>query len=778
MKFDSVKSVKSSVTTFLTSLKSQVNYDVKAIIKKFTAYKTNTMTVDEFEDLLILICVEMSVMDNIYDRLAVCILFHTIDRNNKTRNLSTFSDRTNYINEQLPNYMSPLYVEFVNENSERLNAMSNNYNSIPDFLTYHGVSTLLSSYCISVDKQCVENPLDTFLRCSIGINYKSEYSLDKKLESIDRNINYIHMGKFIHATPTLFNAGTNNDQLSSCYILGMEDSIVGIYKTLSDCAKISQKCGGIGFPVTNVRASGAKIHSSNGESSGLIPMLRVYNNTAVYVNQGGRGSKRKGAFAAFLEPWHADIREFIEGRLQHGAEEKRTRDLNLGLWIPDLFMKQLEIDGDWYLMCPAECPGLVDAYGNEFETLYWKYVAEEKYREKIKANDLIPYIKATISSGGQPYMMFKDTVNKKSNQSNIGTVKSSNLCCEVTEVSNFNQHAVCNLASICVNRFLNADRTYNYEELRSVAYHITHNLNKVIDINQYPTEEAKNTNNATRPIGIGIQGVADLLMSMRIPYDSPSSLEIEARIMETIYYGSMQATIQLAMEHGQPYDYFENSNFARGLYQFDMGYNIDNESLMWDWNTLKEEGKKHGMYNSLLTALMPTASTSQIMGNCECFEPITSNMYIRQTSSGQFKCINKFLVNDLKEAKLWNKEMKDKIIAKKGSVQDIPEIPPHIKAIYKTVWEIKQKWLMDHAIARSPFVDQSQSMNLHFPVIEEGKLRSAMFYAWKKGLKTGSYYIRSQASKDSTNVAVDTKVDSKAQACSRENRDECTSCSA
>ena len=754
-----------------------LKFNIHNIVEKFEIYKTDVMTYFEFIDLLTNICVDFSIMDHSYERLAVLLLFtKTIRYVQNTLDLPLYSDRTNYIDSNTANYLAKDYVTFVNENKESIDYLVDD-EEMPTFVTYFGYMTMNGAYNIKVNDINIESPLDMFMRCAIGINYKSKDELSVKLASIKQTFQIICSGKFIHATPTLFNAGTNNDQLSSCYLLGMEDSIVGIYKTLTDCAKISQKCGGIGFHMSNIRSEGSKINGSNGESSGIVPMLKVFSDTAHYVNQGGRGSKRSGAFAAFIEPWHADIKQFIELGLLNGSEYKITRDLFLGLWIPDLFMKQLQIDGDWYLMCPKECPGLTDAYGPEFETLYWEYVEKGMYREKIKAAAIMPFIRDTLSEAGLPYMMFKDTVNMRSNQSNIGTVKSSNLCCEITEVSGPDRHAVCNLASIAVNRFL-VDGKYDFDELIATAKHITCNLNKVIDINQYPTDEARFSNNETRPIAVGIQGVANLLMDLRIPYESQEALDIESEFMEAIYFGCMQASMELAMVDG-PYDRFEGSPFSKGIFQFDMDYGDVKFSsrLNLDWTTLKSNVMKYGTRNSFLTANMPTASTSQILGNYECFEPITSNIYARKTSSGVFKSINNNLVSDLLELSLWTEEMKDNIIADGGSIQSISSIPDNIKVLYKTVWEIKQRWLMDHARARAPFTDQSQSMNLHFPAIEENKIKSALFYAWKHGLKTASYYVRTQSAHNATNVAPVKVVVSEEVTCDLSNR-ECSSCSA
>ena len=783
MKFETLKSVKSAIINLLKSLDKKYDVDVAELATLFNNYKIKEMNDDQVIELLIDVAVELSSSNVAYDKLATALMYKHINEVNERRELRTFTEKMNFILQNTERFMDSNFVDFVNEHGSVFNEIVSSH-GLPNFIKYFGYTTLNGSYCIKVNDQNVETPVDLLMRVSIGLNYKSNDSLEEKMESIQTTFNYMYAGKFIHATPTLFNAGALNNQMSSCYILGMEDSIAGIYDTLKDCALISKGSGGIGMSISNVRASDSTIRGTNGKSDGVVPMCKVYNDTARYVNQGGKGKKRPGAFAMFSELWHADIVDVLKARLQNCPDETALRDLFLGLWIPDLFMKKLLTDDDWYLMCPDECPGLDNAYGQEFENLYQQYVDEKKYRQIIKPSTLMIHIVKTMSESGLPYTMYKDTINKKCNQSNIGTVKSSNLCCEITEVANANQHAVCNLASIAVNRFIERDANgdivrdnsnnvvYNFDELRQVAYHITYNLNKIIDINSYPTIQAQNTNNATRPIGVGIQGVANMLMDMRIPYESQEALDIESKVMETIYYGCMQASTDLAIKNKAPYAYFENSNFSRGLFQFDMNY--DNVNLMWDWTELKEKAKVTGTYNSLLTALMPTASTSQILGNNECFEPITTNLYLRKTSHGTFKFINTNLIDDLKALNLWSPAMKNEIVKNQGSIQDIEGIPEDIKLLYKTVWNMKQKWLVDHAVVRAPFVDQSQSMNLFFPTVELQKIQSAMVYAWKKGLKTGSYYIHSQPAHNSSNLAKKDEV----KVCNIKDRGSCESCSA
>lgn len=750
MTFDTVENIVLEINNLIQILNVDLDIDVNLLSNKLFILKTNNLSQSDFLDLLINICIEQSSLQVSYDTLATNILFHKTNIHNDSLELKTYCDKINYIDINTPNYLSPIFTSFVNNNKNEIQNIMNKYKALPKYMTYFGYLTLNNAYHMRVNKINIETPIDIFMRCSIASVYKSDLTREQMLEHIETNISYNYQGLFTHATPSLYNAGTIHEQMSSCFLLGMQDSITGIYKNLADCAEISQKAGGIGFPISNIRAEGALIRSSNGESSGVIPMLKVFSDTAVYVNQGGRGSKRRGAFATFIEPWHADIREFLQLRLPTGAENRRTRDLFTALWIPDLFMKQLEINGDWYLMCPDKCKGLDGVYGDEFESKYWSYVEQGLYKEKIKATEIMDFISPALAEGGLPYMMFKDTVNKRCNQSNIGTVKSSNLCCEITEVADTNHHAVCNLASIAVNKFYK-DGVYDYDKLISVTKHIVRNLNNFIDLNSYPTKESAQTNKATRPIGIGIQGMGNLLMDMRLAYETQEAIDVEAYIMETIYYGAIQGSMEIAKERNKTYDYFDGSYFSKGIFQFDMGYK--NVKLHYDWDTLKQQVIKYGIINSLLTALMPTASTSQILGNMECFEPITTNIYGRKTSSGTFMSVNINLMQDLNNLGLWNEEMKDTIINHEGSIQNIDNIPADIKQLYKTVWEIKQKNIMDHAIARAPFVDQAQSMNIHFKALETQKIKSGMFYAWKNGLKTGSYYTRSLPAVTATNKA-------------------------
>jgi ribonucleoside-diphosphate reductase alpha chain len=599
---------------------------------------------------------------------------------------------------------------------------------------------------------------------------------------------------FTHATPTLFNAGTPKPQLSSCFLLSMQDdSIDGIYNTLKQTAKISQSAGGIGLSIHNVRATGSYIKGTNGTSNGIVPMLRVFNDTARYVDQGG--GKRKGSFAIYLEPWHADVFDFLDLKKNHGKEEMRARDLFYAMWIPDLFMKRVEANGDWSLFCPNEAPGLYDCWGDEFEQLYTRYEQEDRARKTIKAQELWFAILESQIETGTPYILYKDAANRKSNQQNLGTIRSSNLCTEIMEYTSKDEVAVCNLASIALPRFVTADKTFDHQRLYDITYIVTKNLNKVIDINYYPVPEARNSNMRHRPIGIGVQGLADAFIMLRMAFDSDEARQLNKDIFETIYFAAMTASKDLAIEQGA-YESYKGSPVSKGIFQFDM-WNVT-PSSRWDWNALKAEVKKHGIRNSLLLAPMPTASTSQILGNNECFEPYTSNIYSRRVLSGEFVVVNKHLLRDLVDAGMWSLELKNKIVAANGSVQDIPEIPADLKEIYKTAWEIKQKTIIDMAADRGAFICQSQSMNIFMSDVNFAKLTSMHFYAWKAGLKTGMYYLRTKAAANAVkftiekqaDVALEPKVAAEAvavqeiskdealsqMACSLDNPDACEAC--
>ncbi|MEM6359599.1 MAG: ribonucleoside-diphosphate reductase subunit alpha [Bacteroidota bacterium] len=651
---------------------------------------------------------------------------------------------------------------------------------------YFGFKTLERSYLMKVDGKIVERPQHMLMRVAVGIHMDD-------IDAVIETYNLLSEKWFTHATPTLFNAATPKPQLSSCFLLTMkDDSIDGIYDTLKQTAKISQSAGGIGLSIHNVRATGSYIKGTGGVSNGIVPMLRNFDMTARYVDQGG--GKRKGSFAIYLEPWHADIFEFLDLKKNHGKEELRARDLFYALWISDLFMKRVEENSDWSLFCPNEAPGLAEAYGDDFEKLYIKYEKEEKYRKQVKAQDLwFEILEAQIETG-TPYMLYKDAANKKSNQKNLGTIKSSNLCTEIMEYTSPDEVAVCNLASIALPKFVTVDGKFDHQRLYEITKVITRNLNKVIDINYYPVEEARNSNLKHRPIGIGVQGLADAFIQLKMPFESDEARGLNKDIHETIYFGAMEASMELAEKDGA-YETFKGSPVSKGIFQFDM-WGITPSSGRWDWDTLKKQVKKNGVRNSLLLAPMPTASTSQILGNNECFEPYTSNIYTRRTLSGEFIVVNKHLMKDLIKLGLWDDAMKNRLIEANGSVQDMPEVPQNIKDIYKTVWEISQKTIIDMSADRGAYICQSQSLNIHIQNPNFGKLTSMHFYAWKKGLKTGMYYLRSKAATSAIQFTVEkTKEEApKVQktvaeretaaltqkqadmACSLDNPDECEAC--
>ena len=608
---------------------------------------------------------------------------------------------------------------------------------------YFGFKTLEKSYLLRVDGIVAERPQHMYMRVAIGI-HKND------LESVIQTYNQMSERWFTHATPTLFNAGTPKPQMSSCFLLAMkDDSIDGIYDTLKQTARISQSAGGIGLAIHNVRATGSYIGGTNGTSNGIVPMLKVFNDTARYVDQGG--GKRKGAFAIYLEPWHADVFEFLDLRKNHGKEEMRARDLFYALWMPDLFMKRVEANEDWSLFCPHEAPGLHECYGDEFESLYQRYESEGRARRTIKAQELwFAILEAQIETG-TPYLLYKDAANRKSNQQNLGTIKCSNLCTEIMEYTSPDEVAVCNLASIALPRFV-TDGQFDFEKLYEITYQATKNLNRIIDNNYYPVEEARNSNLRHRPVGLGVQGLADAFILMRLPFESDLAKVLNRNIFETIYFAAMSASKDLAKVDGA-YESFEGSPLSKGLFQFDL-WDVK-PSDRYDWGSLREEVKKYGVRNSLLVAPMPTASTSQVLGNNECFEPYTSNIYTRRVLSGEFIIVNKHLLKDLVSLGLWNNAMKDRIITANGSVQHIEEIPEEIRELYKTVWEIKQRNLIDMAADRGAFICQSQSLNLFVDSPNTAKLTSMHFYAWKKGLKTGMYYLRTQAATKAVQFTVE-----------------------
>jgi ribonucleoside-diphosphate reductase alpha subunit len=610
---------------------------------------------------------------------------------------------------------------------------------------YFGFKTLERSYLMKVDGKIVERPQHMLMRVAVGIHGED---IDGAIETY----NLLSEKWFTHATPTLFNAGTPKPQLSSCFLLTMkDDSIDGIYDTLKQCAKISQSAGGIGLSIHNVRAKGSYIKGTGGTSNGIVPMLRNFDMTARYVDQGG--GKRKGSFAVYLEPWHADIFDFLDLKKNHGKEEMRARDLFYAMWISDLFMKRVENNEMWSLFCPNEAPGLGDVWGEEFERLYEKYEKEGKFRRQVKAQDLWFEILESQIETGTPYILYKDAANRKSNQKNLGTIKSSNLCTEIIEYTSPDEVAVCNLASIALPKFITEDGQFDHQKLYEITKVATKNLNKVIDVNYYPVVEARNSNMRHRPIGLGVQGLADAFIMLRMPFDSEEARLLNEDIFETIYFGAMEASMELSKQHG-PYETFKGSPVSKGIFQFDM-WGVTPRSGRWNWEQLKQDVKKHGVRNSLLLAPMPTASTSQILGNNECFEPYTSNIYTRRTLSGEFIIANKHLMKDLMNLGLWSETMRQKLIAANGSVQNIPEIPQNIKDIYRTVWEISQKAIIDMSADRGAYICQSQSLNIHLTNPNFGKLTSMHFYAWKKGLKTGMYYLRTNAAADAIKFTLD-----------------------
>ena len=600
---------------------------------------------------------------------------------------------------------------------------------------YFGLKTLEKGYLQKIDGEIIETPQYMYMRVAIGIH---GHDIDHVLETYEA----LSKGLFIHATPTLFNAGTPRPQMSSCFLIAnKEDSIDGIYDTVKECARISKWAGGIGLHVHDVRANKSHIRGTNGTSDGIIPMLRVYNSTARYVNQAGR---RKGSIAVYLEPWHADILDFLEIRLNQGDEEARCRDLFSAMWIPDLFMKRVESDGNWSLFCPDQAKGLSDVYGKEFEDLYEKYESDGIATKVVPASEIWKAIIKSQSETGTPYMLYKDACNEKSNHKHVGTIKSSNLCTEILEFTDKEETAVCNLASIALPKYVDVEKKeFNHEELHRVTKMVTRNLNKVIDKNFYPTENGKRSNMRHRPIGIGVQGLADVFIMLRMTFGSEESRKLNIDIFETIYHASLESSCELAEMYG-PYETFKGSPFSKGILQFDMWDRDPKFSGRYDWNAMRKLVKK-GTINSLLLAPMPTASTSQILGNNECFEPYTTNIYLRRTLAGEFVVVNKHLVNDLKDRGLWSKEMKDLMVKANGSVQNIIDIPDDLKELYKTVWEMSQKTIIDMAADRGVYIDQSQSMNLFVESPTISKLSSMHMYAWKTGLKTGMYYLRSKA---------------------------------
>ena len=739
VKFDKITARVQKLSYGLSSL-----VDVIEVTKKVIEGIYEGVATTELDNLAAETAASLTTKHPDYALLASRIAVSNLHKNTEKsfsstmRRLHQYTDKTN--GRKMP-LLADDVMEIIDANAELLDS-SIIYDR--DFgFDYFGFKTLEKSYLLRIDGEVSERPQHMYMRVAIGIHKED-------VESAIKTYHLMSERWFTHATPTLFNAGTPKPQMSSCFLLTMkDDSIDGIYDTLKQTAKISQSAGGIGLSIHNVRATGSYIGGTNGTSNGIIPMLRVFNDTARYVDQGG--GKRKGAFAIYLEPWHADIEGFLDLRKNHGKEEMRARDLFYALWISDLFMKRVEENGDWSLFCPHEAPGLGDTFGEAFEELYHRYEAEGRARKVIKAQELwFAILEAQIETG-TPYMLYKDAANRKSNQQNLGTIKSSNLCTEIMEYTSADEVAVCNLASLALPRFVNEGK-FDFNKLYEVTYHVTRNLNRIIDNNYYPIEEAKRSNLRHRPIGLGVQGLADVFILLRLPFESDLAKMLNKNIFETIYFASMTASKDMAKEQG-PYETFAGSPLSKGQFQFDL-WNVQ-PSSRHDWNALREEVMQHGVRNSLLVAPMPTASTSQILGNNECFEPYTSNIYVRRVLSGEFVIVNKHLLKDLVQLGLWNETMKNKIITANGSVQHINEIPAEIKALYKTVWEIKQRHLIDLAADRGAFICQSQSLNLFVDNPTVAKLTSMHFYAWKQGLKTGMYYLRSQAASQAVQFTVE-----------------------
>jgi ribonucleoside-diphosphate reductase alpha chain len=705
------------------------------------------VTTSELDNLAAETAASMTVSHPDYAQLAARIAVSNLHKNSKKSFSETMTDLYTYVNprtgKEAPMISDEVH-QVIMENAERLDSTII-YNR--DFnYDYFGFKTLERSYLLKINGKIAERPQHMLMRVSVGIHLDDIESAIETYELMSKKY-------FTHATPTLFNAGTPKPQMSSCFLLTMQDdSIDGIYDTLKQTAKISQSAGGIGLSIHNVRATGSYIRGTNGTSNGIVPMLRVFNDTARYVDQGG--GKRKGSFAIYVEPWHADIFEFLDLKKNHGKEEMRARDLFYAMWIPDLFMKRVEADANWTLMCPNECPGMYDVHSEEFEEMYLAYESAGKGRKTIKARELWEKILESQIETGTPYMLYKDAANRKSNQKNLGTIRSSNLCTEILEYTSEDEIAVCNLASISLPMFVE-DGQFNHQYLFDVTKRITRNLNKVIDRNYYPVEEARNSNMRHRPVGLGVQGLADAFILLRMPFTSDEAKKLNQEIFETIYFAAVTASMEMAKEEGA-YSTFEGSPISQGEFQYNLwGLNDSDLSGRWDWTSLRKEVIEKGVRNSLLLAPMPTASTSQILGNNEAFEPYTSNIYTRRVLSGEFIVVNKHLLKDLVDLGLWNENLKQEVMRNNGSIQDIDGIPQEIKELYKTVWEMSMKDIIDMSRQRGYFIDQSQSLNLFMEGATYAKLTSMHFYAWKSGLKTGMYYLRTKSAVDAIKFTLD-----------------------
>ena len=746
------------------------------IAKKVIQGMYDGVTTTELDNLAAETAASMTTVHPDYAILAARIAVSNLHKNTKKTFSEVMEDLHKYIDpkndEPAPLLADDVHQIIMDNAAELDSAIIHSRDFHYDFF---GFKTLERAYLLKLNAQIAERPQHMLMRVSVGIHKED-------IQSAIETYNLMSQKWFTHATPTLFNAGTPKPQMSSCFLLTMkDDSIAGIFDTLRQCAEISKSAGGIGLSIHNVRANGSYIKGTNGTSNGIIPMLRVFNDTARYVDQGG--GKRKGAFAVYLEPWHADVFEFLDLKKNHGKEENRARDLFYALWIPDLFMKRVMEDGDWSLFCPNEAPGMSDVHSEEFDALYTKYEQEGRARKTVKAQKLWFAICESQIETGTPYILYKDAANAKSNQQNLGTIKSSNLCTEIMEYTAPDEVAVCNLASLALNKYVGKDGKYDFKKLYEVSYQVTKNLNKIIDNNYYPIPEARKSNMRHRPIGLGVQGLADAFMLLRLPFESEEARMLNKNIFETIYFAAMTASKDLAIQDGA-YETFKGSPLSEGKFQFDL-WKVK-PSGMYDWDSLRKEVMKHGVRNSLLLAPMPTASTSQILGNNECFEPYTSNIYSRRVLSGEFVIVNKHLLKDLIDRNLWNEDMKYKLIARNGSVQDIPEVPQDLKDLYKTAWEISQKSVIEMSADRGAFICQSQSLNIFMENANFKKLSSMHFYAWKAGLKTGTYYLRTKAARDAIKFTVDSqylkgdKIDETkiaAAVCSLDNPDDCEMCS-
>ncbi|KAJ2157697.1 ribonucleotide-diphosphate reductase subunit rnr1 [Coemansia sp. RSA 552] len=737
------------ITARINKLSDGLNTDFvdsAAVAQKVISGVYQGVTTTELDNLAAETAAYMTVQHPDYAILAARIAISNLQKETHDKFNDVVRDLYEYVNPKTGKHspmVSKELMDLVQANHERINAVLDykrdfNYN-------YFGFKTLERSYLLRIDKRVVERPQHLLMRVSLGIHGQD---IDAAIETYQ----LMSSKHFTHASPTLFNSGTPRPQLSSCFLVAMQDdSIEGIYDTLKVCAQISKNAGGIGLHVSNIRATGSYIAGTNGTSNGLVPMLRVFNNTARYVDQGG--NKRPGAFAIYLEPWHADVFSFLDLRKNHGKEEVRARDLFYALWIPDLFMERVINGGKWSLFCPHEAPGMQEVWGEEFEKLYTKYEATPGLaRQTIDAQKLwYAMLDAQIETGN-PFMLYKDACNRKSNQQNLGTIKCSNLCTEIVEYSDPGEVAVCNLASIALPSFVSSPDVFDHQKLHDVTKVVARNLNKIIDINFYPVPETRRSNIRHRPIGIGVQGLADAFLAMRMPFDSPEARELNRSIFETIYHGALEASCELAEKLGA-YETFEGSPLSQGKLQPDLWGHTPSDR--WDWDALRQRVVKSGARNSLLVAPMPTASTSQILGFNECFEPYTSNLYTRRVLAGEFQVVNPWLLRDLVDRGLWDETMRHKLIAANGSVQELSEVPADLKALYKTVYEIKQKVIIDLAADRGAFIDQSQSLNIHMDGPNYQKLTSMHFYGWKKGLKTGMYYLRTKPATDAIKFTVD-----------------------